>query len=227
MLKNQVPTLINEIGVSAVSESKTKELWMETATNKVMRSLIGDSWETVGVHNRTMSCGWNYDKNYDNNNNSNDNDNGDNNDNDDDNDDDGVETVGIRTFADKLYKECLDGNMFMLPMTARTDLARFYELTGKYHEASVINKLLLDHEIKVLGLHNTDVLDTMFDVASFHERHDKYAEAEELFNRCLRLRKSVLRKNSPQVLTTMESLASTYDSQGKMLKPRLFEQSLS
>jgi tetratricopeptide (TPR) repeat protein len=86
-------------------------------------------------------------------------------------------------------------------------IGMFLVLLGRYNEAEVLTKRLLDSREKILGSEDTSTLDAMTRVAEAYVLQDKFEQAEELYRKALKAMQKILGPEHPTTLDTMGDIA--------------------
>ena len=87
---------------------------------------------------------------------------------------------------------------------------------GRYNEAEVSIKQVMETRKRVLGAEHPDTLTSMANLASTYRNQGRWKEAEELEVQVMETRKRVLGAEHPSTLTSMNNLAFTWKWQGRV-----------
>jgi tetratricopeptide (TPR) repeat protein len=83
----------------------------------------------------------------------------------------------------------------------------FLVLLGRYNEAEVLSKRLLDSREKTLGSEDTSTLEAMTALAEAYVHQDKFEQAEQLYRKTLKAMQKILGPEHPTTLDTMGRIA--------------------
>ena len=95
------------------------------------------------------------------------------------------------------------------------NIARCFDIFGKYAEAEAMNRQALQLKEQVLGPEHPSTLSSMNNLAVALRQQGKHAEAEAMHRQALQLKEQVLGPEHPSTLDSMNNLALALDSQGK------------
>jgi CHAT domain-containing protein/Tfp pilus assembly protein PilF len=86
---------------------------------------------------------------------------------------------------------------------------------GRYHEAELLAKQVLEILEKTLGPKHPYFAVELSDLALIYEKQNRYAEAESLYKRSLALAQKALGAEHPNVAATLNNLGGLYKEQGR------------
>jgi tetratricopeptide (TPR) repeat protein len=133
-----------------------------------------------------------------------------------------------------LWREYLSHGQFILESLEfqgeteeREDLAykvaKCLNSDGRYHEAEILFKEILEKKRKRLKDDDPSTLTSMANLASTYWNQGRWTEAEKLEVQVLETAKTVLGPEHPDMLTSMANLASTYQNQGRWTEAEKLE----
>jgi len=91
--------------------------------------------------------------------------------------------------------------------TTLDNLARIYEIQGKYSDAESLNRRLWEIKKATLGEKHPGVVQSMERLADTYEAEEKYAEAEQLHGQAVNIREESLGLEHPEVARSLEKRA--------------------
>ncbi len=94
-------------------------------------------------------------------------------------------------------------------------LADLYESQGKYADAEVLYRRIVDIKETALGPDDPELANDLFNLGLLCYAQDKYAEAERLLHKTLSLEEMFFGKDNTELATTLDALAQLYYEQGK------------
>jgi nucleoside phosphorylase/tetratricopeptide (TPR) repeat protein len=133
-----------------------------------------------------------------------------------------------------LWREYLSHGQFILgspefqgETEEREDLAykvaTCLDSDGRYHEAEILFKEILESKRENLEDDDPSTLTSMANLASTYRNQGRWTEAEKLEVQVMETRKTVLGPEHPDTLTSMANLASTYRNQGRWTEAEKLE----
>ena len=112
--------------------------------------------------------------------------------------------------------------------TSLNNLARLYELMGRYEEALPLYQRSLSIREEQLGANHPDTAQSLNNLALLYDSMGRYEEALPLYQRSLSIREEQLGANHPDTAQSLNNLALLYDSMGRYEEALpLFQRSLS
>lgn len=121
------------------------------------------------------------------------------------------------------YKEIF-GEMSPLTLSVRGQYARLLRQEGRFAEAEMEIKSVLESEIHVYGQPGIEVMLSMYDIGVYLELQEKYEEAEDMYKRLLKLQ-----EENPQMKTadlsasdSREEIRRCLQAQGKYEEARAY-----
>jgi len=119
------------------------------------------------------------------------------------------------TEAERYYKNAVT-NDENEPLYTYT-YARLLQVSGKYADAELLYRKLLDIRVKRLGKEHLEVAGALNDLAKVLTEQSKYAEAEPLLRQALAIYEVQFGKEDPRVAFGLNNLAGLLNTQGRYL----------
>ncbi len=145
------------------------------------------------------------------------------------------ETRGIYKEAEPYYKVALkvlktcDGEKYLnLVNSPLNNLANLYFRQGRYEDAEIIYKEVLNNLNILVGKEHPDIAACLNNLSNLYVVQERYAEAEPLLKDAHKMLKKLLGEKHPNIATSLNNLAELYRNLGCYEEAeKLFKESLN
>lgn len=97
------------------------------------------------------------------------------------------------------------------------NLARLYDVQGRYQEAEELHLDVLDRWKEILGNEHPYIASTFSNLGGTYQEQGRYLESEQKYLEALAMRKRLLGEEHPDIASGLDNLAELYLIQGRYL----------
>jgi len=117
----------------------------------------------------------------------------------------------------EIYRNLKDTSAYLY-VTATSNLAELFRITGKFKSAEAIFKEAIILNSKIYGIESLQYMNMLNNLALFYRETGRYKEAEEFFIRAIDICRKLFSEDHPRYMILTGNLAALYHKMGNYVK---------